>query len=243
MAAMNSKAVREADLPSRQSHRRPAGPLRRAGRVVTSFILGGLTTMEVIAAALVTLAVMGLLWATHTVEPERLITGRGYRAAWILLVLSMVRPLTWIPYVIPFVGFRKLFDVLMPQRRVALRNALANLATLVVLAGVLWLIVATVEGAGTAILSGMAFATGSGSYATLGTFGGDWTGPRIALVVGSVILGRLFLPPLGRDLDLSPAPVLGFAEGARGTFDRYLLLLAVVGSAVIGGVAVYLARS
>jgi hypothetical protein len=233
----------EADVPDHRSAPARAGPIRRAGRAVATFLLGGLTTMEVIAGASVTVAVMGLLWATHTVAPERLITGAGCRAAWILLVLSLARPLTWVPYLLPFVAFRKLFDVLMPQRQVILRNALANLATFVVLAGVLWLIVATVEGAGTAILSGMAFATGSGSYATLGAFGGDWTGPRIALVVGSVILARLFLPPLGRDLDLSQTPVLGFADGARGTFDRYLLLLAVVGAAVIGGVAVVLARS
>jgi hypothetical protein len=233
----------EADVPEHRSVPARAGPVRRAGRAVATFLLGGLTTMEIIAGASVTVAVIGLLWATHTVAPERLITGAGYRAAWILLVLSLARPLTWVPYVLPFVAFRKLFDVLMPQRRVILRNALANVATLVVLAGILWLIVAAVEGAGTAILSGMAFATGSGSYATLGTFRGDWSDPRIALVVGSVILGRLFLPPLGRDLDLAPAPVLGFAEGARGAFDRYLLLPAVVGSAVIGGVAVYLARS
>jgi hypothetical protein len=219
------------------------GPIRRAGRAVATLLLGGLTTMEVIAAASVTVAVMGLLWATHTVAPERLVTGAGYRAAWILLVLALVRPMTWVPYVLPFVAFRKLFDVLMPQRRVIVRNALANLAAVAVLAGVIWLIVATVQGAGTAILSGMAFATGSGTYATLGTFAGDWTGPRIAIAVGSVVLVRLFFPPLGRDLDLSRVPVLGFADGARGTFDRYLLLLAVVGAVVIGGVALFLARS
>src|SRR5439155_18038624 len=129
----------------------------------------------------------------------------------------------WIPYLLPFLAFRRLFDALMPHRGVAVRNGLANLATVGLLAATMWLVVAVVDRAGTAVLSALAFATGSGSYGTLGSFRGDWIAARVAMVVGLVVVGRLFLPSLGRDLNLSDDPVLGFADGPRGTVDRYLL--------------------
>ena len=120
-----------------------------------------------------------------------------------------------------------------------LRNVLAHAATIGVLAGAIWLVVATVQGAGTSVLSGLAFGTGSGSFDTLGTFRGDWTGGRIAFLVGAIVVVRLVLPPLGRDVDLSHEPVLGFARGDRGMFDRYVLL--AVGVAAIGtGLIAYL---
>ena len=156
-----------------------------------------------------------------------------------LLVLLVLRPATWIPYLLPFLAFAKLFDMLMPGGRAIRRNALAHLLTLLVLAGILGLIVVSVAGAGTDILSALAFATGSGSFDTLGSFRGDWTGGRIGLLVAAVVIGRILLPPFDRDLGPSRQPVLGFAEGARGTFDRYLLL--TVGVASIGvGLAAYL---
>jgi hypothetical protein len=205
--------------------------------------IGGLTTIEVLAVAMGTVAVMALLWASDTVEPERLITGAGFRAAWILLVLGLLRPLTWIPYLLPFLAFRSLFDALMPGRRVVTRNALANLVTIAILAGILWLVVASIEGGGSAILSGLAFATGSGSFTSLGSFRGDWTVGRIGLVVAMVVLVRLFLPPMGRDLDRSQQPILGFAEGARGTFDRYLVLGVGVAGFGIGLTAYLIGRA
>src|SRR5262245_39697953 len=78
---------------------RRAGPVRRVGRGVASLLLGGLTTMEIIAGAVAVISVTLLLWATDTVSPERLVTGAGFRAAWILLVMALIRPVTWIPYV------------------------------------------------------------------------------------------------------------------------------------------------
>ena len=225
------------------TERRRLSAIRRAGMALATFVLGGLTTMEVIAVAVAALAIMGFLWGSGTVAPERLITGPGYRAAWILLVLILLRPLTWIPYLLPFVAFRKLLEALRPGGRAIRRNALAHLLTVVVLAGVVWLVLKGVDGAGTRILSGLAFATGSGSFATLGSFRGDWTDARVALVVAAVILGRLVLPPLGRDLGVSREPVLGFADGARGTFDRYLLLVVVVASFGVGLVAYLMGRS
>lgn len=195
--------------------------------------------MEVIAVAIASLAVVGFLWGSDTVAPERLVSGAGFRAAWILLVLLVLRPVTWIPYLLPFLAFAKVFDTLMGGGRAILRNALTHLLTLLVLAGILWLIVVSVAGASTDILSALGFATGSGSFDTLGSFRGDWTGGRIGLLVAAVVIGRILLPPFDRDLGPSRQPVLGFAEGARGTFDRYLLL--TIGVASIGvGLAAYL---
>ena len=227
------------DQRRRDAGREHVGLFRAVARAVATFLLGGLTTAEILAVAIGAVAVMALLWATDTVEPERLISGAGFRAAWILLVLAILRPLTWIPYLLPFLAFRKLFDAAMPGRRELLRNILAHLVAVGLLAGVMWLIVATIQGAGTSILSGLAFATGSGSFETLGTFRGDWTGGRIAFLVGAIVVVRLVLPPLGRDVDLSHEPVLGFARGDRGMFDRYVLL--AVGVAAIGtGLIAYL---
>ena len=42
----------------------------------------------------------------------------------------------------------------------------------------------------------------------------------LGLLVAMVVLVRVALPPLGRDLDLSREPVLGFPDGPRGRFDR-----------------------
>jgi hypothetical protein len=155
----------------------------------------------------------------------------------------LVRPLTWVPYLVLFMAFRKVLEALMPRRRRILRNGLAHLAVIAVLAGLVWLVLATVEGSVTALLSALAFATGSGSFDTLGSFRGDWTLARIGLVVGLVVLGRLALPPLGLDLDLWDEPVLGFPEGGRGTFDRALLLLALVGGTGIAAAAFVIGRS
>jgi hypothetical protein len=223
--------------------REEVGVFRSAGRAVASLLLGGLTTAEVLAAAMGTVAFMALLWATDTVDPEGLITGAGFRAAWIILVVAIIRPVTWVPYVLPFLAFRRLFDMAMPGRREMLRNVLAHLVTVGVLTGVVWLTVVTVQGAGTSILSGLAFGTGSGSFDTLGTYRGRWTGGRIALLVGLVVMVRVVLPPLGREVDLSHEPVLGFAGGTRGTFDRSFLMAVGVIALGAGLIAYLVGRS
>jgi hypothetical protein len=236
-------ARRSRSVARRVERRGDVGAFRSAGRTLATLLLAGLTTAEVLAVAMGTVAFMALLWATDTVDPERLITGAGFRAAWIILVVAMIRPVTWLPYVLPFLAFRQLFDMAMPGRRETLRNVLAHLVTIGVLVGVIWLIAVTVRGAVTSILSGLAFGTGSGSFETLGTFRGDWTRARIALLVGAVVLVRVVLPPMGRDGDLSHEPVLGFARGARGTFDRYILMAVGVASLGIGLIAYVIGRS
>lgn len=225
-------------LPRRE---KGGGRVRRTAQAVATFFLAGLTTAEILAGALAYLAGMAFLWASHTVQPERLLTEPAFRSAWMFVVLALARPVTWIPFVLPFVGLRKLFEILVPRWRPILRNGLGLLLTLVIMAGAVWLVVVSIERAGTAILSGLAFVTGSGSFATLGAFRGDWTDGRIGLVVGAVVLLRLFLPPLGRDLDLAGQPVLGFWRGSRGAFDRWLVLAVAIGAAITGGTALFLA--
>jgi hypothetical protein len=210
-------------------------------RAAAVFVLGGLTTAEVVAGAVGVVAVLALMWATGAVAPETLVTDPVARAAWILLVLLLLRPITWLPYVIAFLGFRRLLRG--GGSRPVLRRALAHLSTIALLVLGLWLAVASIEGAGTAVQSGLAFATGSGSFETLGQFGGDWTAVRIAVLAGVVIVGRVVLPPIALDLNLFPDPVLGSADGPRGDADRVLLMTAAVGGLAAGIVAWLLARS
>lgn len=224
------------------------GRPRTGGRVkafvhgLTSFALGGLTTMEVIALAVAYVAVMGFLWMSGIVEPERLVTHPAFRSAWAITVLALLRPVTWTPYLIPFVACRWLAHEVLGKQRPIVRNLVAHLATIAVLLGAVWLLALVVQGAVTAILSGLAFVTGSGSLSTLGAFRGDWNLARIAGVVAMVVVVRLVLPPLDQDLDLSAEPVLWFGSGGRGRFDRIALLVVLAGSALLAATGAFLAR-
>jgi hypothetical protein len=216
------------------------GWLRRLGRGVATFVLGGLTTMELIAVAVGYIAVVGFLWMADVVQPERLVTDPWSRGAWLVVVVSLLRPVTWVPYWLCFTGFRWLVDSLFRRKRAWVRNLLANVGTLGVLAGIVAVVVSQVARAGTFVLSALAFVTGSGRFQDVGLVRGDWTGWRIAGVVGGFLLLKLFLPPLDRSLDLSHEPILGFASGGRGRFDRYLLLGVVVAGAALAGVGAFL---
>jgi hypothetical protein len=229
----------------RRSSQRPAGTGGAARRVLSGladFFLTGLSTMEVIALAVAYVAVMGFLWMSGAAEPERLITHAAFRSAWAIVALALLRPLTWIPYALPFAAFRKLTHPLFAGWRPILRNLAAHLLTIGVLAGALWLLALVVDGAVSAILSGLAFVTGSGSLSTLGAFRGDWNLARIGGVVAMVVVARLVLPPLARDLDLSAEPVLWFGSGGRGRFDRIAFLVVLAGSALLAATGALLAR-
>ena len=170
-------------------------------------------------------------------------TNAGFRSAWIILALALLRPITWIPYALLFVAFRKLYDALLDESRPLLRHAMAHVLTIGSVAGVLWLLALVVEGAISAVLSGLAFLTGSGSLSTLGEFRGDWNLTRAAGVVAIVLVVRLVAPPLDRDLGLSKDPVLWFGSGSRGRFDRIAFLAVVAGSVLLVGIGAFLARS
>src|SRR3989442_7510370 len=88
------------------------GPVKRIAGGVAGFALTGLSTMEVITLAVGYVAVMGFLWMSGTAEPERLVTNAGFRSAWVIVALALVRPVTWVPYALPFGAFRKLTEVL-----------------------------------------------------------------------------------------------------------------------------------
>jgi hypothetical protein len=61
--------------------------------------------------------------------------------------------------------------------------------------------------------------------------------------VGAVLLLRILLPPLARDLDISGQPILGFVSGARGHLDRVVLVAVLIASVVLVGVGVALQAS
>lgn len=220
--------------------RRSRRGIRRAVGGAATFLLGGLTTLEVLTIAVGYVAAMAFLWMSGATPPERLVTGPGFRAVWVMVALLLLRPVTWLPYLAAFLGLRRLSDLSLPRSSVPLRNLVANLLTVGVLAGAVWLTASLVPGAGTAMLSAIAFATGSGSVATLGTFRGDWTAARVVAAVAAVLVGRLFLPPLGRDLDVSEEPVLGVPEGARGVFDRVAMLVVLAGAVIASALGAYL---
>jgi len=219
----------------------PRAVVSRAGRWLALFLLGGLTSMELIAIAVGFMGTMGFLWITDAVPPERLVTDPWLRSAWIGVVLALARPVTWVPYLVPFLALRWLGDSVMKKTSLPVRNSLANLATIAVLAGAVAISVATIRRAGTLILSGLAFSTGSGRFAELGTFRGDWTAGRIALIAAAAIVVRVMMPPLGPDLDLSHEPILGFASGVRGRVDRYLLVAVTAAALLLVGLAAFVA--
>lgn len=200
---------------------------------LAGFALGGLSTMEMLALAVAYVAVMAFLWMTGMGQPERLLTEAGFRATWAIVALALIRPVTWIPYVLPFLAFRKVTDELIKAWRPIVRSGVAHLLTIGVLAGAVWLLELVAPGAVSAILSGLAFATGSGSLSTLGHFTGHWTAGRVAGLAAIVLVVRVLVPPLRRDLDPFPEPVLWFPDGARGRFDRVVLLVVLGGSALL----------
>ena len=216
--------------------------MRRVADGLAGLALTGLSTMEVITLAVAYVAVTAFLWMSGTVRPERLITQPGFRGAWIVVALALLRPITWIPYALPFAAFRSLAGAVMRGRRPVIRNAAAHLVTIGFLATVLWLLALVADGVVTAVLSGLAFVTGSGSPSTLGAFRGDWNLPRVAGVIAIIVLVRLVVPPLDPDLALSSEPVLWFGSGARGRFDRIAVIAVVAASALLAALGAFLAR-
>src|SRR5437899_2262317 len=85
-----------------QPQARSGGPVSRIADGVVGFALTGLSTMEVITLAVAYVAVMGFLWMSGTSDPERLVTNAGFRSAWVIVAMALLRPITWIPYALPF---------------------------------------------------------------------------------------------------------------------------------------------
>jgi hypothetical protein len=217
------------------------GAARRAVRRLLGFLLGGLDAMEVLALTVGFVAVVGLLWATDGVAPETLVTDRWLRAGWAIAVVGVLRPLTWIPYVLAFTGLRQLGRWIAPRVSRVLVNALANLGTLAILGLAIEVAARAVGNAARWAESVLGFLTGTVGFSGLGTDTGTWDASRVAAVVAVFILVRPLVPPLDTHLDLAARPILGFVEGGRGRFDRWLTVAAALLALISGTVAGVLA--
>jgi hypothetical protein len=216
------------------------GLFTTAGRAAATLLLSGLTSIEVMALAIASLAVGGFLWMAGALAPDRLVTDPSVRSAWAVVVLAVIRPITWVPYVLLFLGFQAMADAVAPGRSVVARNVVANLGAAAVLAAVAWLVFAVVPGTSIEVASFLGFLAGALSPEDLGRSAGEWDALRVTAVAGAVLLLRILLPPLGRDLDLSEQPILGFVPGARGHLDRVVLVAVLIASAVLVGVGLAL---
>jgi hypothetical protein len=222
-----------------ESHGRQ-GAFRTLGRGLGTLVLGGLSSMEIIALAVLFIGVMGFLWMTDVVEPERLVTDATLSSVWAVMVLAVVRPITWVPYWLLFLGLQAMADAAAPRRSVAMRNLVGNLGAAAALGLMAWLVFVAIPESSTAVLSFLGFLTGAVLLEDLGEATGEWDALRVGAVVAGALLLRILIPPLGRDLDLSGEPILGFVSGARGRLDRVAVVVAVVGSVALGGIGLAL---
>jgi hypothetical protein len=218
-------------------------PLRSVWRFIAAIGLGGLSTTEVLAFTIGFVAVMGLLWATGSVPPERLVTAPALRIIWLALAVALIRPVTWVPYLILFWILRWLVDAAIPRRSIRFRNAVGHVVAIAILAVAGLLALSAISEGSRWVLSLLGFASGSVGFAELGVSTGSWTAPRIAGLIAGLILVRPLIPPVGRDLSVVPDAVLGFPEGSRGRLDRSLLFVASGLGLVLGATAVLLAAA
>jgi len=218
------------------------GRVRTFLRGVAAFVLGGLTSMELLALIVGFVAVMGLLWASDAVAPESLVTEPWLRSAWVLSVVAVVRPLTWIPYAAVFVGLDRLVAWVGPDVRPWRRRLLSHAGTLMVLFGCVGLVFLLVSSAYRWTLSALGFVAGTVSIVDLGTATGRWTPHAVAALAAAFVLIRPVVPPVGLDLDLAARPFLGFVGGGRGRFDKALTIAAAVVAVAAGTAAWWLSR-
>jgi hypothetical protein len=220
-------------VEARRRARRSTG-LVDVGRRIAAFFLTGFSTVELVAIAVAYLGLTGYLWLNGTIDFERLFTDPLLRSMWLLLVLAMLRPITWLPYMAALAGYRRLAEVAAPRRSEVLRNALANAATILTLLVVGIIAIGAIPGATGAVRGATAIVLGNGSFDDVGAARVDWTLVRVLAVLAAVVLGRLFVPPLGPDLDRSDEPILDYPSGRRGTLDRWLLALGLAAGVLVG---------
>lgn len=242
MAAVASQGVLEAGAGPAEADGPGRGLLSRLIRAVGAFVLGGLTAMEVLALSAGFVAAMAFLWASNVVAPETLVTNPWLRAAWVCAVLAMIRPATWVPFIVLYGALRRLGLWLAPGMRDWLRNAMADLGALAVLFVVVELVFLGIPGTLRWTLSGLGFLTGTVGFSRLGEATGHWDAERIASVLVVFILVRPVLPPLQPNLTVSARPLLGFVLGPRGRFDRMLIIVVSAASAVVAGAAYLIGR-
>jgi hypothetical protein len=212
-----------------QPESRPASPLD----TLWSLLLGGLTSAEVLAFGLVAVSAVAALWGTNVVQPQGLITEGWLRALWAAVLLGVLRPATWLPYLGVFAGARRLAAGVAPEASERARNAGAHVVTIAVLGGASLVAIVAVPGAGRFLASAFGFLSGAIGVDDLGRSLGSWAlGPVVWIALVAVFI-RPFVPPVHPDLSPVVSPLLGFPPGSRGHIDRVLVWAA-------GGVAVVL---
>src|SRR5947207_14657276 len=86
--------------------------------------------MELLAASVAFVAVVGLLWMTDRTAPESLLTTGWMRAAWMMAVVAVLRPITWLPYLGIFAGIRGIERAVLPDTRPQARDLVPHAVTL-----------------------------------------------------------------------------------------------------------------
>ena len=210
---------------------------------LASFLLGGLSAMEILALVVAFVSALGLLWMTGSVLPETLLTNSWLRAGWAISVVAILRPFTWIPYASVFIGTRRTITAISSRGRPQVRNLVAHVLTLAVLAAAVGLAFSMVDDAARWASSALGFVMGTVDVAGLGHSAGRWDASRVVAAVGAFVLIRPVVPPIGLELDLRARPVLWFVEGPRGRFDVWLLVVVCGAGLVIGGIAAIGSRS
>ena len=221
---------------ARKRARQPT-ELADVSRSVASFFLTGFTTVELVAIAIAYLGLVAFLWMTDVITLDRLFLDPLLRSVMLLLAVAMLRPITWIPYAAVFVGLRRVVEAAAPRQPRLVRNAVAGGATIAILLVGLAVSLAAIDGSGRMVRSAVHFVLGGGSFNGIGSGTFQWTFARVMAVLATVVLGRVFLPPLDLDLNLSDEPILGYPTGRRrDRLDRWLLAAALIMAAVLTGI-------
>jgi hypothetical protein len=194
----------------------------RAARAV---LLAGLSSAEILAVAMVAVGAVAASWATGALRPEDLVTQSWLRALWAALLIAIVRPLTWFPYLGAFAGTSRLASAINPDGSARFRTLAGHVGAIASIGTIVVLVLIAVDGAGRSVASAAGFLTGS------------WSIGRILALVLALVLIRPVVPPLRPDLSVEFGPILEFHEGRRGEVDRFVLWGAAGLAVVLGGVA------
>jgi hypothetical protein len=206
----------------------------RAARAV---LLAGLSSAEILAVAMVAVGAVAASWATGALRPEDLVTQSWLRALWAALLIAIVRPLTWFPYLGAFAGTSRLASAINPDGSARFRTLAGHVGAIASIGTIVVLVLIAVDGAGRSVASAAGFLTGAIPLQDLGSSLGSWSIGRILALVLALVLIRPVVPPLRPDLSVEFGPILEFHEGRRGEVDRFVLWGAAGLAVVLGGVA------
>lgn len=205
------------------------------GAAARALALGGLSSAEILAVALVATAAVAASWASGALLPEDLVTEPWLRGLWAALVLAIIRPLTWLPYLGAFAGIRRLTKGIDVSER--MQTAVSHVGAVVLVGGLTAVVLLAIEGGARFAASTLGFLAGAIPLEDLGSSLGSWPVWRILVVAVAVVLIRPVVPPVGPDLSIEIGPVLGLPPGWRGRIDTMLLWGSAGLAVVLGGLA------